>query len=68
MNVETVTQFISGVGFPVAMCVALFYYMIKQRTAHSEELNNLRDTLEENTKVLTELSTLIKVLTDEKKG
>lgn len=66
MDTQTVIQLISNVGFPIAMCVALFYYMIKQRQEHSVELENLRTTLEENTKVLTELSTLIKQLANEK--
>lgn len=66
MDTQTIIQLISNVGFPIAMCVALFYYMIKQRQEHSVELENLRNTLEENTKVLTELSTLIKQLANEK--
>lgn len=66
MDAQTVTQLISSVGFPVVMCGALFWYMVKQRQAHQEEMEHLKDTISENTKVLTELTTLIKVLTDEK--
>lgn len=68
MNADTIIQIVSSLGFPIVMCGALFWYMVKQREAHKEETEHLKDTLNENTKVLAELTTLIKVLTDEKKG
>lgn len=49
MDVQTVSTFISTVGFPIAACVALYY----QNAKMSEALHN-------NTVALTELSTLIK--------
>lgn len=61
---QLIIDLVGNLGFPIAMCAALFYYMIQQRKEHSTELEHLRDTLEENTRVLTELSTLIKVLTN----
>lgn len=66
MDTKSIIEIISNVGFPIAMCMALFYYMWTQRKQHGEEMEHLRETVEENTLVLTELSTLIKVLTDEK--
>lgn len=66
MDANTIIQIISSLGFPIVMCVALFWYMVKQREAHKEETDHLKDTINENTKVLAELTTLIKVLTDEK--
>lgn len=66
MDANQITEIISNVGFPVAMCAALFYYMIKQRDAHKEEIEHLRTTVDENTKVLTELTTLIKLIANEK--
>lgn len=66
MDAGQIIDLVSSLGFPVVMCAALFYYMINQRKAYTAELDNLRTTLEENTKVLTELSTLIKVIADEK--
>lgn len=68
MDANTIIQIVSSLGFPIVMCGALFWYMVKQREAHKEETEHLKDTLNENTKVLAELTTLIKVLTDEKKG
>ena len=66
MDTKTIIEIISNVGFPIAMCIALFYYMWMQRKQHGEEMEHLRETVEENTLVLTELSTLIKVLSNEK--
>lgn len=66
MEMTDVINLISNLGFPIAMCIALFWYMIKQREIHKEETEHLKDTIAENTKVLAELTTLIKLLTDEK--
>lgn len=68
MDANAIIQIVSSLGFPIVMCGALFWYMVKQREAHKEETEHLKDTLNENTKVLAGLTTLIKVLTDEKKG
>lgn len=66
MDADTIIQIISSPGFPVVMCGALFWYMVRQRRTHHEETERLRDTIAENTKVSAGLTTLIKVLTDEK--
>lgn len=66
MDENTIIQIVSSLGFPIVMCGALFWYMVKQRETHKEETDHLKDTIAENTKVLAELTTLIKVLTDEK--
>ena len=51
MDITQVTQMISNVGFPIAMCLIVFYYMTKHDEQHKEETDNLRTTLEDNTKV-----------------
>lgn len=65
MDANTIIQIVSSLGFPIVMCGALFWYMVKQREVHKEETDNLKDTINENTKVLAELTTLIKILTNE---
>lgn len=62
MDIDSVTQLISNVGFPVAVCIALFFYMEKQNERHQHETDKLNETVQSNTKVLTELCTLIKTL------
>jgi preprotein translocase subunit YajC len=62
MEVNEVLNIISNVGFPIAVCVVLFYYMNKQNEKHKQEIDKLSETLQGNTKVLTELCTLIKTI------
>ena len=62
MDANGIISLISNVGFPVAVCVALFYYMEKQNERHQSETDKLNETVQSNTKVLTELCTLIKTL------
>lgn len=66
MDANTIIQIISSLGFPIVMCGALFWYMVKQVQVHQEETEHLKDTIAENTKMLAELTTLIELLTDEK--
>lgn len=62
MDADGLISLISNVGFPVAVCVALFFYMEKQDERHQNETDKLNETVQSNTKVLTELCTLIKTL------
>lgn len=62
MDLNAIVSLISNVGFPVAVCIALFFYMEKQDERHQNETDKLNETVQSNTKVLTELCTLIKTL------
>ena len=62
MEVNDIVSLVSNVGFPVAVCIALFFYMEKQNERHQQETDKLNETVQSNTKVLTELCTLIKTL------
>lgn len=61
-SMNEIVSIISSVGFPIVMCLILVKYMSQENAKHESEINALRDTLESNTKVLTELCTLIKTL------
>lgn len=52
-------QVISSVGFPIAACVALFYFMLTLLREHKEEINALRQVLQDNTLALTRLQEAI---------
>lgn len=56
---EPVAQFFSSVGFPVAMSIALFWYMTKQMSTHKEETNELKEVISENNVILGQLKQLI---------
>lgn len=44
------------------MCVALIWFMVKQNDKHDKQVQDLNKTIQNNTTVLTELSTLIRTL------
>lgn len=54
-TVNTITQIVSTLGFPVAMCLALFWYMIQQRKQHVAESEKWQQALNNNTAVLTKI-------------
>lgn len=62
MEVTQIIEIVSSVGFPIAMCIILLSYMKQENEKHDNEVKNLTDTINANTKVLTELCTLIKTL------
>ena len=62
MDLNGIISLISNVGFPVAVCISLFFYMEKQNERHQNETDKLNKTVQSNTKVLAELCTLIKTL------
>ena len=53
---EVVTA-ISTVGFPIVMCILIFYYMEKEAESHKQEVDGLKE-------VLTDLRISIAQLTD----
>jgi len=64
MDLTTIGQIISSVGFPIVMCLLLYTYMKEQNEKHENEINKLTETINANTQILTELSTLIKMIAD----
>ena len=53
---EVVTA-ISTVGFPIVMCILIFYYIKKEEESHKQEVDGLKE-------VLTDLKISITQLTD----
>ena len=60
MNYSQIVTLIQSVGFPIVMCGALFWYMIKQREQHKQETDKMTEALNNNTRILTEIVTLMK--------
>lgn len=59
MDVTAINQFISTVGFPVAMCCAMMYIMLKSEENHKNEVASLKDSLNSNTNILSQLKQLL---------
>lgn len=55
MDFSAVSQLISSVGFPIAACVALFWQMNKESTQHKEDMDALKESLNQNTLAITKL-------------
>lgn len=55
MDVTMVTQFIGSLGFPIVCCGALFWYLVKEKDAHQEEMEELRKSVEANTTAINSL-------------
>lgn len=59
-------QIISTVGFPIAACVGLFWYMnsvMKENNKSTEEaIKKMTEVVNENTKMITVFSTQLEVL------
>lgn len=53
---------IGAVGFPIVMCLIIFWYLNEERKSHKEEMETLSKTIEENTKAILELQDLCKFL------
>ena len=55
MDVGTVTQLVGSLGFPIVCCGAMFWYLVKEKDAHKEEMEELRKSVEANTTAINSL-------------
>lgn len=55
MDLNAVTTVISTLGFPIVMCGAMFWYMMKEKDSHKEEMNSVTEALNNNTLILQKL-------------
>lgn len=45
MTINDATTLISSVGFPICMCGAMFWYMIKENEAHKTESSEMKSAI-----------------------
>lgn len=50
-----ITSLITQLGFPIACCCVLGWYIYHLENVHREEVESLRETIENNTKILSTL-------------
>lgn len=55
MDVTMVTQLVGSLGFPIVCCGALFWYLVKEKDEHKEEMEELRKSVEANTAAINSL-------------
>lgn len=56
MDVNSLIQLVSSLGFPIVCCGALFWKMVKTDEQHKEEMDKVTEALNNNTIALTKLS------------
>lgn len=56
---DIIIQVISTVGFPVAMCILMFWFLNKEQDNHKTEMLELKEVIAKNNEVLASLKQLI---------
>ena len=64
MDPQIIINAVGTLGFPIVMCAALLYYLNLERESHKEEMNSMKDALDRNTIIMTELKEMLKVITN----
>lgn len=62
MDLNAFTTLIGSLGFPIVMCLLLYYRMDKQDENHKTEMEKITEALNNNTQAITSLVTKISTL------
>ena len=68
MDIQTLTQLVSSVGFPIVACLIMWKALQDSTSAHKEEMDAIRESLNQNTVVLAELKQMLQDLRDMARG
>lgn len=66
MDFNSIMQSISNMGFPAIVCIIMIWINREQTKSFKEDLNSLKEALDQNTKAVTELRMLLYTETREK--
>ena len=56
MEANILVELINSVGFPIGMCIALFWFCQNTLKGQQELLNQFKDTIRDNTEALRQLT------------
>lgn len=59
---NVLSNLVGNLGFPIVCCGALFWYVTKHTDKQHEEIVELRETVDRNTDILTDLKELINLM------
>ncbi len=45
MDINVILQAIGSVGFPIAMCIMMAYYIKSLQSSHKEEMDSVKDAI-----------------------
>lgn len=68
MDANAIISLVGTLGFPIVMCGALFWYMIKQNEQHSTESRDMRDAVNDLKIAIVELTDRLKENKNERTG
>ena len=54
MDVQTIIQLVSSVGFPITMCGAMGWFVVDQTNKHREEVSKLNEQHEKEMNTVVE--------------
>ena len=66
MDLSTITNLISSIGFPIAISLVLMWYIMKLNESHSNEVKALTNALNNNTVILQRVCDKLDLELDEK--
>lgn len=66
MDFGSITQAISSLGFPIAVCLICFWYINKRDEQHKAEIDKLSEAVNNNTLVMQKLADRLEDDDDEK--
>lgn len=55
VDIQTVSQIISALGFPIAVCLICFWYSNKKDENHKNEIDKMSEAINNNTQVMQKL-------------
>lgn len=62
MDVATVTQLVSNLGFPIVCVGVMFWMQNKERESHASESERWTEVVKENTEALRDLKEVVTIL------
>lgn len=66
MDVNTVLQLISNIGFPIVCCGALFFYVREHDAQHKAEVDKLSEAVSNNTKIMERIAARLDLMGGDK--
>lgn len=61
MDAQDIVTVIGSLGFPIVMCIIMIKLIFTMEESHKEEVNSLKESLNNNTNVLTKLETMLSI-------
>ena len=55
MDASAIASLVGSLGFPIACCIALFWYLTKMQKQHKEEMDKMSEAINNNTAVMNQL-------------